>query len=71
MPCIFCSIHRTAQLNLMSDKMPDPKTASYGSWPSPITSDMIVASSIGLGEILIDGSDLYWLESRPQEGGAR
>jgi dipeptidyl aminopeptidase/acylaminoacyl peptidase len=49
--------------------MPEPQTAPYGSWSSPITSDMIVASSIGLGEILIDGADLYWLESRPQEGG--
>jgi dipeptidyl aminopeptidase/acylaminoacyl peptidase len=49
--------------------MPGPQTAPYGSWPSPITSDMIVASSIGLGEILIDGTDVYWLESRPQEGG--
>ena len=49
--------------------MPDPQVASFGSWPSPITSDMIVASSIGLGEILIDGGDVYWLESRPQEGG--
>ena len=49
--------------------MPEPKTAPYGSWSSPITSDLIVASSIGLGEILVDGSDVYWLESRPQEGG--
>jgi dipeptidyl aminopeptidase/acylaminoacyl peptidase len=30
---------------------------------------MIVASSIGLSDILIDGADVYWLESRPQEGG--
>ena len=30
---------------------------------------MIVASSIGLGEIMLDGADVYWLESRPQEGG--
>jgi len=49
--------------------MPDRQTASYGSWSSPITSDLIVASSIGLGEILLDGANLYWLESRPQEGG--
>jgi dipeptidyl aminopeptidase/acylaminoacyl peptidase len=49
--------------------MPDPQVAPFGSWPSPITSDMIVASSIGLGEILTDGADVYWLESRPQEGG--
>lgn len=49
--------------------MPTPKTAPYGSWGSPITSDLIVASSIGLGGILSDGTDVFWLESRPQERG--
>src|SRR6266404_9727820 len=49
--------------------MPDPQIASYASWASPITSDLIVASSIGLGDILTDGPDIYWLESRPQEQG--
>ena len=45
------------------------KTGRYGSWKSPITSDLIVARSIGLSEVLIDGGDIYWLESRPQEAG--
>src|SRR5437764_11885062 len=49
--------------------MDESRTAPYGSWSSPITSDLIVASSIGLGEITLDGADVYWLESRPQEGG--
>src|SRR6266446_1352732 len=49
--------------------MPDPQIASYASWASPITSDLIVASSIGLGDILTDGRDIYWIESRPQERG--
>jgi dipeptidyl aminopeptidase/acylaminoacyl peptidase len=49
--------------------MPEPRIAPYGSWVSPITSDLIVASSIGLGGVLIDGSDVYWIESRPQEQG--
>jgi len=49
--------------------MPQPRVAPYGSWASPITSDLIVASSIGLGGVLIDGSDIYWIESRPQEQG--
>src|ERR1700751_6117862 len=49
--------------------MSEAQTAAHGSWSSPITSDPIVASSIGLGEILLDGPDVYWLESRPQEGG--
>lgn len=43
--------------------------APYGSWKSPITSDLIVAKSIGLVEIQLDGNNVYWLESRPEEGG--
>ncbi|MEO0406780.1 MAG: S9 family peptidase [Cyanobacteria bacterium P01_A01_bin.135] len=46
-----------------------PTTAPYGSWKSPITSDLIVASTIRLGEVRLDGDDLYWLEGRPSEGG--
>ena len=49
--------------------MPEPRVAHYGSWTSPITSDLIVASSIGLGGVLIDGGDVYWIETRPQEQG--
>jgi dipeptidyl aminopeptidase/acylaminoacyl peptidase len=41
----------------------------YGSWKSPITSDLIVAQSIGLSEVRIDGDDMYWIESRPHEAG--
>ena len=49
--------------------MAEPRIAPYGSWASPITSDLIVASSVGLGDILVDGGDVYWIESRPQEQG--
>ena len=45
------------------------QTVPYGSWKSPITSDLIVASTIRLGEVRLDGDDLYWLEGRPSEGG--
>ncbi|PSB52072.1 S9 family peptidase [Chamaesiphon polymorphus] len=43
--------------------------APFGSWKSPITADAIVADTIGLGSIVIDGADIYWLEARPQEAG--
>ena len=49
--------------------MAEPKTASYGSWKSPITSDLIVSGTIGLGEVVLDGEDIYWMEMRPTEGG--
>ncbi|MFQ5855359.1 MAG: S9 family peptidase [Anaerolineae bacterium] len=49
--------------------MAEPKIAPYGSWKSPITSDLIVAETIGLGQIALDGEDVYWVEMRPAEGG--
>ena len=46
-----------------------PKIAPYGSWKSPITSDLIVSGSVGLGQPTFDGEDIYWVEMRPTEGG--
>ncbi|MFQ3626713.1 MAG: S9 family peptidase [Cyanobacteriota bacterium] len=43
--------------------------APFGSWKSPITSDLIVAGSLRLGEVRLDGGDVYWSEGRPTEGG--
>ncbi len=41
----------------------------YGSWKSPITSEGIVAGVVGIGTAMFDGKDIYWSETRPQEGG--
>ncbi|HEU5228675.1 MAG TPA: S9 family peptidase [Ktedonobacteraceae bacterium] len=49
--------------------MTNPRTAPYGSWKSPITPDLIVSKSNALGQIVLDGSDIYWGEGRPSEGG--
>ena len=49
--------------------MTTPRIAPYGSWESPITSDLIVSGTIGLSQSSIDGDDTYWLESRPSEAG--
>src|SRR5713226_221650 len=49
--------------------MTEIKTAPYGSWKSPITSDQIVKESIGLSQVRLDGDDIYWIEMRPSEGG--
>ena len=49
--------------------MTTPKSAPYGSWKSPITSDAIVAATVGLGQIVLDGDNVYWTELRPSEGG--
>lgn len=49
--------------------MTTPKNAPYGSWKSPITSEAIVSATVGLGQVVLDGEDVYWLELRPSEGG--
>ena len=45
------------------------QVAPYGSWKSPITSDLIVSKTIGIGSLVIKQDDIYWLEKRPQEKG--
>ncbi len=45
-----------------------PTTAPFGTWKSPITTDLIVEDSVSLGAMQMDGEDLYWVEMRPQEG---
>ncbi len=44
-------------------------TKPFGSWKSPITTDLIVSKTISIGSILIDQDWIYWLEKRPQEQG--
>jgi len=44
-------------------------TAPYGSWESPIDAADTVAGVVRFSDIRIDGGSLYWLESRPSEGG--
>lgn len=45
------------------------QTKPFGTWQSPITSDLIVSGTIKLGGVVIDDQDIYWLEGRPSEGG--
>jgi dipeptidyl aminopeptidase/acylaminoacyl peptidase len=40
-----------------------------GSWPTPITSELVVRAAARLGEVVVDGDDVWWSESRPSEGG--
>src|SRR5215475_4684722 len=49
--------------------MTDVITAPFGSWKSPITSDLIVQETIGLSQPRVDGDDIYWVEMRPSERG--
>jgi DNA-binding beta-propeller fold protein YncE len=41
----------------------------HGSWPTPITSELVVRAAARLGEVVVDGDDVWWSEARPAEAG--
>ena len=45
------------------------KPRPYGTWPSPITPDAIVAETIRLASVTLDRGRIGWLEGRPGEEG--
>ena len=49
--------------------MKNSQIAPFGSWQSPITAEVIVQDSVRLGQIMVDGDDVYWSELRPSEKG--
>ena len=49
----------------MADKIQKP----FGSWPSPISAELITRAAPGLNCLQSYGESLYWVESRPWEAG--
>ncbi|EKX34647.1 hypothetical protein GUITHDRAFT_160229 [Guillardia theta CCMP2712] len=62
-------LRRPSPVSSERAKTPDASTVPYGEWESPITSKDITDGTVGLGSPTFDGEELYWLESRPNEGG--
>lgn len=46
-----------------------PNYCAYGSWTSPVTSQLLVGDVVGLSFPLIEAGAYYWIESRPTEAG--
>jgi hypothetical protein len=44
-------------------------TAPYGSWESPVGAADTVANIVRFSDLQYDQGALYWIESRPSEGG--
>ena len=42
---------------------------SYGSWTTPITSELVVRAAAVLGAVAVEGDQVWWSELRPEEGG--
>jgi dipeptidyl aminopeptidase/acylaminoacyl peptidase len=41
----------------------------FGTWPSPVSSELLTSAQVTLAELCCDTGQLYWLEGRPLEGG--
>lgn len=44
-------------------------TLPYGSWPSPIAPEDLAAGTVKFEQTAIDGTAIWWVESRPDEQG--
>jgi dipeptidyl aminopeptidase/acylaminoacyl peptidase len=51
------------------DEMAERSVLPYGSWPSPITTEMATAADVSLREPRLSRSGVTWIEGRPTEGG--
>ena len=60
-----------SSIALLSACGDNAQEAPYGTWESPISAQLTTESAVGLRSVRIDGDDLYWIESRPEEGGRR
>ena len=47
--------------------MTNKTIAPYGSWRSPVTSELIIADSVSIGDVALHGDDIYWTEMRPAD----
>ena len=49
--------------------MAEPQVAPFGTWRSPISAALAASARVRFDELHVDGNDVYWVESRPAEGG--
>lgn len=49
--------------------MTEKQTATYGSWSSPITADLVVTGTVRLKTPVYDKENIYYSEMRPNESG--
>jgi len=45
------------------------QSAPYGTWPSPVSAEMVASAGIDFGHVALDGETVYWREQRPREDG--
>src|SRR5258708_6293118 len=51
------------------DMAPAVPAISFGAWPSPITAADVARSQLRLAYPIVTGGEVWWQETRPEEGG--
>ena len=59
----------SCSLGRMLEGMKSMAASPYGFWTSPITSDLVVANSIRIEQVALDGDAIYWTETQTQKQG--
>jgi hypothetical protein len=59
----------TASISAGGESAAKPTVAPFGSWRSPITTQLLVAGAVRFGDVTTDGDAVYWIEGRPEEQG--
>jgi dipeptidyl aminopeptidase/acylaminoacyl peptidase len=49
--------------------MPGKRALPFGTWPSPVTPELVAKGSRRFGMVQVAGDAIYWTESRPEQGG--
>ncbi len=52
----------------LTGRRPDA-VSPYGCWPSPISADLVARQTIAYDAVQVTAEAIYWLETRPLEGG--
>src|ERR1700677_2781549 len=45
------------------------QSAPYGTWPSPLSPEVMGGARVSLAGLQVDGDTCWWSESRPRDGG--
>jgi dipeptidyl aminopeptidase/acylaminoacyl peptidase len=48
---------------------PEREVRPYGSWSTPLSASVVVASAVRVNDVRVDGQDVIWSEGRPAKGG--
>lgn len=53
----------------MQRRAPHATSAAYGSWRSPVTPDLLARGLESIGELAVDGRDIWWAATQPVDKG--